>query len=78
VALTSTALMTEIAKSKKVPAARPVVVASGVLLAVSVIMVPIGVRVDLAALLLVFSLVPTALVMQNFWAQRDPQIKVLI
>jgi putative oxidoreductase len=76
--LTSTTMMTEIARSKKVPAARLVVVGSGVMLAVSATMIIAGIWADLAALLLVIFLLATAVIMQNFWTETDPQIKVLV
>jgi putative oxidoreductase len=74
--LTSTAMVTDVARSKKVPAARLVVVVSGVVLAVWAVMIVFGIWADLAALLLVFFLLPTAVVMQNFWTGADPQILV--
>lgn len=76
--LTSTAMMTEVARSKNVPVARLVVVVSGVVLAVAALMIIVGVWADLAALLVVCFLLPTAVVMQNFWTETDPQIKVLV
>jgi putative oxidoreductase len=41
-------------------------------------MIIVGIWADLAALLLVLFLLPTALVMQNFWTETDPQIKILV
>lgn len=76
--LTSSTMMTEIARGKNVPAARLVVVVSGVVLAVSALMIIVGIWADLAALLLFLFLLPTAFVMQNFWTETDPQIKILV
>lgn len=73
--LTQSEAMAQYAQFKGVPAARLSVIASGVLLLVGGLSVLLGVWADLGALLLVVFLVPTALLMHNFWKETDPQAK---
>ncbi|MGH3712058.1 MAG: DoxX family protein [Micromonosporaceae bacterium] len=73
--LTQTAAMTGYAKSKKVPYAQIVVLASGTMIVLGALMILFGVWGDLGALLLVAFLVPTAVVMHNFWTETDPQTR---
>jgi putative oxidoreductase len=75
--LTQTKAMAGYAASKRVPFAAASVFGSGVLLAVGALMVLLGVWGDLGALLLVVFLVPTAVVMHNFWTVSDPQARQL-
>jgi uncharacterized membrane protein YphA (DoxX/SURF4 family) len=67
--------MTGYAQAKKVPMPAVAVFAGGVLLALGGLSVLLGIWPDLGALLLVVFLVPTALMMHNFWAESDPQSK---
>jgi uncharacterized membrane protein YphA (DoxX/SURF4 family) len=67
--------MTGYAQAKGVPMAGPAVFGGGVLLALGGLSVLLGIWPDLGALLLVVFLVPTALMMHNFWAESDPQSK---
>lgn len=71
--LTQTQTMAGYAQSKGVPLARVSVIGTGVLIVVGALMVLLGVWADLGALLLVVFLVPTAVVMHNFWTVDDPQ-----
>lgn len=71
--LTQTKAMAGYAASKKVPFPAAAVFGSGVLLAVGALMVLLGVWADLGALLLVLFLLPTAILMHNFWTLPDPQ-----
>jgi putative oxidoreductase len=73
--LTQTKAMAGYAASKRVPFAAATVFGSGVLLAVGALMVLLGVWADLGALLLVVFLVPTAVMMHNFWTLPDPQAR---
>lgn len=73
--LTQSEYMAQYAASKGVPFAKLSVLGSGVLLAVGSLSVLLGVFGDLGALLLVAFLVPTAVLMQNFWKETDPQAK---
>src|ERR671921_221793 len=73
--LTQTKAMAGYAASKKVPFATATVFGSGLLLAVGGLMVLLGVWADLGALLLVVFLVPTAVLMHNFWTVSDPQAR---
>ncbi|MFI6366861.1 DoxX family protein [Nocardia sp. NPDC050630] len=72
---TQTDAMTEYAQSRGLPQARVAVLAGGVVLAVGGLSVLLGVWADLGALLLVIMLVPTALLMHQFWRETDPQAK---
>lgn len=69
--LTQTKAMGGYAASKRVPAPEQAVLASGVLLALGGLSVLLGIWADLGALLLVLFLVPTALLMHDFWRQAD-------
>lgn len=73
--LTQTSAMAGYAQSKGLPAARALVLGTGVLLVVAGLMVLLGVWGDLAALLLLVFLVPTAVVMHPFWKESDPQTR---
>ena len=57
--------------------ARITVLASGVLIIVGGLMITFGIWADLGALFLVAFLIPTALVMHNFWTQTDPQTRAM-
>ncbi len=71
--LTKADSMAGYAKAKGVPAARPVVLGSGVLIALGGLSVLLGIWADLGALLLVIFLVPTAVLMHAFWKETDAQ-----
>ena len=73
--LTQTQMMAGYAQSKGVPLARVSVIGTGVLIIVGALMVLLGVWADLGTLLLVVFLVPTAVMMHNFWSVDDPQSK---
>jgi uncharacterized membrane protein YphA (DoxX/SURF4 family) len=73
--LTQTRAMAGYAASKKVPFPAASVFGSGVLVAVGGLMVLLGVWADLGALLLVLFLLPTAILMHNFWTLPDPQAR---
>jgi uncharacterized membrane protein YphA (DoxX/SURF4 family) len=65
--------MSQYAAAKKVPAALPAVLGGGVLLIAGGISILFGIWPDLGALLLVIFLVPTAVLIHNFWTVTDPQ-----
>jgi uncharacterized membrane protein YphA (DoxX/SURF4 family) len=73
--LTQTAGMTGYAESKKLPAARPMVLVSGVWIIVGGLMVLLGVWGDLGALMLAAFLLPTAFLFHGFWQERDPMTR---
>jgi len=75
--LTQGEAMTGYAKSKGVPAPRAAVIGSGVLILIGGLSVLLGIWADLGALLLVIFLVPTAVMMHNFWKETDPQTRQL-
>jgi uncharacterized membrane protein YphA (DoxX/SURF4 family) len=66
---------TQYAQAWGVPNARVTVIASGILISVGGLMVAFGVWMDLAAILLVVFLVPTAFTMHAFWKVEDPMQK---
>ena len=67
--------MGQYAKSKGVPAARVLVILSGLLILAGGLSVLLGIWADLGALALVVFLVPTALIIHAFWKETDPQSK---
>ena len=69
------AAMTGYAQYKKVPAAKLSVIVTGLLLLAGGLSVLLGVWVDLGSLLLIVFLIPTALLMHNFWTIEDAQAK---
>lgn len=73
--LTQTDAMAGYAASKGVPMAKTTVFGSGILLVAGGLSVILGVWGDLGALLLFLFLVPTAVMMHNFWKENDPQDK---
>ncbi|MEV6772997.1 DoxX family protein [Nocardia sp. NPDC051030] len=73
--LTQTEQMAQYAQFKGIPAPKPAVFASGVLLVLGGLSVLLGVWADLGALLLFIFLLPTAFLMHAFWKETDPQAK---
>ena len=67
--------MTGYAQFKKVPAPKFAVIVTGLMLIIGGLYIVFGVYADLGALLLAIFLVPTALMMHNFWTIQDPQAK---
>lgn len=63
------------AQSKGVPAANVLVPLSGIQIVIGGLLILFGVWPDLGALLLAIFLVPTALLMHNFWAVEDPMAR---
>lgn len=72
---TQTKGMTGYAQAKGVPMPQLAVVLGGVLLALGGLSVLLGIWPDLGALLLVIFLVPTAVMMHNFWKETDAQAR---
>jgi putative oxidoreductase len=69
--------MTGYAQSKGVPFAAAAVYGGGVLLGLGGLSVLLGIWPDLGALLLVIFLVPTAVLIHNFWRETDPQARYM-
>jgi putative oxidoreductase len=63
--------------AKGVPQALAAVYAGGVLLGLGGLSVLLGIWADLGSLLLVVFLVPTALLMHNFWKEQDGQGRMM-
>jgi putative oxidoreductase len=74
--LTQTAAMTGYAQSRGVPAARIMVLASGILIIVGALMVLLGIWGDLGALFLIAFLLPTAVWMHGFWKETEPMARI--
>jgi putative oxidoreductase len=70
-------MMAPYAAARGVPAAMAAVLAGGVLLLAGGLGILLGVWADLAALLLVVFLVPTAVMMHGFWKETDPQARMM-
>lgn len=67
--------MAGFAAYKKVPLAKFSVLFSGAMEVVGALAVIFGVYADLGALLLAIFVIPTALLMHNFWTIEDPMAK---
>ena len=73
--LTKSAEMSGYAASKGIPAAKFVVLATGVQILVGGLMVLLGVWGDLGSLLLALFLIGAALLMHAFWKETEPMSK---
>lgn len=73
--LTQSAGMAGYAESKKLPAARPMVLISGVWVILAGLMVLLGAWGDLGALMLAAFLLGTAFLFHGFWQERDPMTR---
>jgi putative oxidoreductase len=73
--LTKLEAMTGYAKYKKVPAAKLSVIVSGLMILVGGLYIALGVYADLGALLIAIFLIPTAVLMSNFWTETDATAK---
>ena len=69
--LAHSGMMAGYAQSKGIPAARFVVLLTGVQIVAGSVMVALGIWPDLGALLLAVFLIPTALIMHRFWGIED-------
>lgn len=65
--LTKTAAMTGYAEAKRLPAARPAVIVSGIWMVIGALLVLLGLWGDLGALMLFLFLVATAVIFHDFW-----------
>ena len=72
-----TDVLVKIVDSKGLHPARALVLASGVWQLAGALMVVLGLWPDLGALMLFVFLVPVAIVIHNFWAEADPEEKML-
>lgn len=70
-------MMVMYSKSKGVPAAKLAVVITGLLLLLGGLGIIFWTNIALAVLLLIIFLLPTALIMHNFWAISEPQDKMV-
>jgi putative oxidoreductase len=67
--------MTSYATYKKLPAAKFIVIGSGLMICIGALSVILGIYADLGALLLAIFVIPTAFVMHNFWTLEDETAK---
>ena len=72
-----TDLLVKITESKGLPAARALVLGSGVVQVVAATMVVLGLWADLGGVVLFVFLLLTAFLVHNFWQEADPQQKML-
>lgn len=72
---TNAGMMSGYAGSKNVPAPYAAVVGTGVMLVLGGLSVVLGVLPVLGLLLITLFLVPTSVLMHNFWTVQDPQMR---
>jgi putative oxidoreductase len=70
-------MMTPYAAAKGIPAPRLSVLGSGLLIILGGLSVLLGVRPSCGLLLLTVFLVPTSVLMHNYWAATDPSVRQL-
>jgi uncharacterized membrane protein YphA (DoxX/SURF4 family) len=73
--LTQSNAMSQYASSKGVPAAKAATIVTGLMILAGGLSVLLGVYMEIGTWLIVFFLVPTSLMMHNFWAIGDPMHK---
>ena len=74
--LKSPKMMAGYAKSKGLPAAEFLVIASGLLEITGAVLIALGFYAQLGGWLIVLFLVPVSFTMHNFWTLKDPQAKM--
>ena len=72
---TNAGMMSGYAKSKSVPLAYPAVVGTGVMLVLGGVSVLLGLFPVVGLVLIVAFLLPTSVLIHNFWTVRDPQAR---
>lgn len=72
---TNAGMMSGYAKSKNVPAPYLAVVGTGVMLVLGGLSVLLGLFPALGLLLLIVFLVPTSVLIHDFWTVQDPQVR---
>ncbi|KJY44964.1 DoxX family membrane protein [Streptomyces sp. A1547] len=75
--LTNTKAMAGYTASRGVPFPALAVVVSGLVLLVGSVSVAVGLWADIGMLLLAAFCFPTAVLMHGFWAEKDPQAKMM-
>jgi len=68
-------MMVGYARAKGVPMPETAIPLTGVILILGAVSLALGIYADIGALLLLIFLVPTALIMHDYWAQEDPEAK---
>ena len=71
------AMMTPYAASKGIPAARLSVLGSGSLIILGGLSILLGVRPTWGVVLLTAFLIPTSVLMHNYWAATDPSARMM-
>jgi len=74
--LTQPKMMAGYAKSKGLPSAEFLVIASGLVEIIGAVLIALGFYAQWGAWLIVLFLVPVTFVMHNFWSLKDPQAKM--
>jgi putative oxidoreductase len=74
--LTQSKMMAGYAKSKGIPAAELMVIASGLVELVGALLIVLGFHARIGACLIVLFLVPVTFMMHNFWTLKDPMAKI--
>lgn len=70
-------MMTEYARSKKVPSPKFAVIITGMLLLLGGLSVLLGYNTDIGLVLLLIFLIPTTFIMHQFWTIQDQQLKMV-
>ncbi|GAB4514603.1 MAG: hypothetical protein Kow0047_26510 [Anaerolineae bacterium] len=70
-------MLTGYAQSKGVPSPRLAVAGTGLLLLLGGLSILLGFQPYIGVLLLAIFLIPTSVMMHNFWAVADPQMKAM-
>ena len=74
--LKNSAMLSGYAASKKVPAPKVAVIGSGILLVLSGIGILLGFQVTYSLISIVIFIIPTTIMMHNFWNDTDPGAKM--
>lgn len=69
--------LSQYAQSKKVPYPKFSVVLTGILLLVGGLTILLGNYIEIGVLALTLFFLPVTFLMHNFWAENDPQMKIL-
>lgn len=69
--------MTEYAKSKKVASPTAMIAISGLIILLGGLGVLLGIYIELSVILLIIFLVAVSFKMHNFWADKDPNMRMM-
>lgn len=74
--LKNSTMLSGYAASKKIPAPKVAVIGTGILLVLAGLGVILGVYVTYSLIGIIIFLIPTSIMMHNFWADTDPNAKM--